>query len=83
MRIVKTGINCIIINDNMLISYETHVASVVNKKIVRHWDGYSMSTLKHINMFLDYNGIEKINKKIWESMPIVQAVVSVELKAAS
>lgn len=56
-------------------SYGTPVLSVgcsgMKPKFVRHWDGYTATTLRHINKFLEMKGLEKINKKIWDNMEVV------------
>lgn len=55
-------------------SYDTIVASILfsggAKILTRHWDGYSVTTLKHINAVLDVFGMEHINKSKWLSEPI-------------
>lgn len=55
-------------NDNIYLqSYDTIVLILEkkNKKIVKKWDGYSVTTLKHINEFLKaFSGVQ-FNKKSW------------------
>lgn len=55
-----------------LISYKTKVVRIAkNGTIKRLWDGYSMTTLRHVNEFLSQNGIEKkLTKKEWLEMPV-------------
>ena len=48
-------------------SYDTLILSVntFTGEIVKMWDGYSVTTLKHINAFLAGFGLQ-FNKKTWE-----------------
>ena len=48
-------------------SYDTLILKVENGKIYKLWDGFSTTTLKHINIFMkDYTGaINTFNKKAW------------------
>ena len=48
-------------------SYDTLILSVdtFTGEIVKMWDGYSVTTLKHINTFLAGFGLQ-FNKKTWE-----------------
>ena len=48
-------------------SYDTIVLTYdwKNHKIKKIWDGYSKTTLKHINIFLSNIGISSFNKKSW------------------
>jgi hypothetical protein len=57
-------------NRYLLQSYATIVASIpkTNKHLVKHWNGYSATTMKHINGFCRFYGVPTINKKIWDSM---------------
>lgn len=50
-----------------LTSYYTDVASynTMTKTFVKLWDGYSATTLKHINAFCDYLKIPGFNKREW------------------
>ena len=58
----------------IVFSYGTPVLSVdcsqEMPKLVRHWDGYTPTTLRHINKFLEMLQLLKINKKIWEDMKV-------------
>ena len=55
----------------LLKSYETFVAVITpNNKIVRLWPGYSATTAKHVNAFLQLYGMPGINKKVWDSIPV-------------
>ncbi len=48
-------------------SYDTLILSVntFTGEVVKMWDGYSVTTLKHINTFLAGFGLH-FNKKTWE-----------------
>ena len=64
----------IIICDNWtaLKSYDTFVCRVVNGKLEKLWDGYSATTMRHINDFLDAMGIQGGGKNWWCNLPIVR-----------
>ena len=56
-------------NTVYLQSYDTLVLSVniATGKIKKLWDGYTATTLKHVNAFLKgFNGLQ-FNKKSWEN----------------
>lgn len=52
-------------------SYDTIVCKI-NKKgeFIRTWDDYSVTTMRHINSFLEYFNKNKINKKAWEELKV-------------
>jgi hypothetical protein len=58
--------------DIELRSYETIVARIRNGKFERLWNGYSMTTMSHINSFLDTFGIEGGGKAWWTSLEVVE-----------
>ena len=52
----------------LLKSYKTVVAAIIGTQFIKLWDGFSVTTLKHINAFLSaYNGAS-INKRAWIEM---------------
>ena len=51
-------------------SYNTVVAAVIGGAPVRLWDGYSQTTLRHINAFFYKYGVETVSKKEWLQMPV-------------
>lgn len=52
-------------------SYKTIVAEITKKgKFKRLWEGYSQTTMNHINEFRKENGLEKINAKEWKNMQV-------------
>lgn len=55
-----------------LVSYGTKVCKIgKNGTIKRLWNGYSMTTLRHVNEFLAQNGIDKkLTKKDWMAMEV-------------
>ncbi len=57
---------------NVLYSYGTKVASIQNAQLVRHWGGYSATTLRHVNEFARQNGLDNIGKAQWDKMHVVR-----------
>lgn len=57
--------------DIELKSYSTIVARIHNGKFERLWDGYSMTTMNHINAFIDLFGIDGGGKAWWDSLETV------------
>ena len=54
-----------------LYSYKTKVAILTKGgNFIRLWDGYSVTTMKHINEFRRMNGLETICKKNWEALEV-------------
>ena len=53
-------------------SYNTIVLRLVNGNIVRFWDGYSATTMRHINEFLQQFGFPAGRKKDWEALPVFE-----------
>lgn len=52
-------------------SYDTVVACVdTDSNFYRLWDGYSVTTMKHINDFIYQMNIDGGGKKWWESLPV-------------
>lgn len=49
----------------ILKSYDTIVCSFDREGFHRHWDGYSATTMKHINAFLDVLNLDGGGKKWW------------------
>lgn len=52
-------------------SYDTVVAAVINGAPVRLWNGYSVTTLKHVNAFFTAYKLPTVSKKEWSAMPVV------------
>ena len=54
-------------------SYNTIVAEITKKgKFERLWEGYSKTTMNHVNDFRKENGLEIINAKEWKKMEVVK-----------
>ena len=56
--------------DIELQSYTTIVCRIRNGKFEKLWDGYSSTTMRHINAFLDFYGIEGGGKSWWTSLKV-------------
>lgn len=54
-------------------SYSTLVAVIENGKLHRIWNGYSVTTMKHINQVLEELSLPKVTKKEWQKMSIEEA----------
>ena len=53
----------------ILRSYYTDVAMTNFEEIVKLWDGYSATTMKHINEFCKMFGLPHMSKKDWVALP--------------
>ena len=57
-----------------LMSYETLVATIYSTGytpyMVKEWYGYSKTTMKHINLFLEWMNFEPLNKYDWIMMDV-------------
>ena len=60
------------IGDNYyLLSYDTIVCKYTKEReFKRMWNGYSRTTMNHINDFRKLFGLERITKKEWEKMKV-------------
>lgn len=56
--------------DIELRSYNTIVARIRNGKFERLWDSYSVTTMNHINSFIDAYGISGGGKAWWTSLEV-------------
>lgn len=52
-------------NGYILKSYYTEVAEIRGAKFIKLWNGYSNTTLKHINAFRKYYNFPMISKREW------------------
>ena len=52
-------------------SYNTIVARIVNGTFERLWSGYSMTTMNHINAFIEAYGIVGGGKAWWDSLAVI------------
>lgn len=57
--------------DIELRSYNTIVARIRNRAFERLWNGYSVTTMRHINSFIDTYGINGGGKVWWTSLEVV------------
>lgn len=55
--------------DIILHSYDTDVLKIENGKLVKLWNGWSATTMKHIKDFCMAFGFEYGNKSWWDNMP--------------
>ena len=58
--------------DIELQSYNTIVCRIKNGKFERLWDGYSATTMRHINSFIDLYGINGGGKSWWTKLECVK-----------
>jgi hypothetical protein len=56
--------------DIELRSYNTIVARIRNGKFERLWNGYSKTTMNHINSFINTFGIDGGGKAWWDSLEV-------------
>ncbi len=61
--IIKTDEN----GNPILQSYYTDVCrfDLKERKFIKTWNGFSVTTLKHINIFRQFLGLETISKRTW------------------
>ena len=58
-------------NSVKLISYTTPVCAILpNGEFVRLWNGYSATTMRHVNEFRRQNDLPKISKSEWYDIPL-------------
>lgn len=69
----KAKINILENGTKELISYKTKVAIITKGgRFIRLWEGYSLTTMNHINDFRRKYGLEPINASIWKKMEVVK-----------
>lgn len=56
-------------SNSTLQSYDTKVCSIINGVFVRHWSGYSVTTMNHVNEYRQQNGLDTLSKSEWLSIP--------------
>lgn len=64
-------------------SYNTIVCGIVDGVFVRFWDGYSVTTQKHINDFRYMNGLSSMGKSEWTQLEISQILLTELAKVRS
>lgn len=58
--------------DIELTSYGTVVCRIHKGKFQRLYDGYSMTTMRHINAFIRFYGLQGGGKSWWENLEVVK-----------
>lgn len=61
-------------NGIWLRSYWTDVCRIYRGRFYKTWEGYSATTLNHINEFLHMHGYSVISKREWIEMPYNKGV---------
>lgn len=57
--------------ETLLQSYDTTVCKIDKSgEFVRMWEGYSATTMRHINAFIEMFGISGGGKKWWDALPV-------------
>lgn len=57
--------------EKVLQSYNTRVCKITSGgKFVKMWSGYSVTTMRHINSFLSFCGIDGGGKSWWDALPV-------------
>ena len=58
-------------SETLLQSYNIIVCGIDKSgEFVRMWDGYSVTTMRHINAFIKMFGIPGGGKKWWDALPV-------------
>ena len=74
---IKIDTRAIIIPNNygsVLKSYYTHVCAIVQGNFYKLWNGYSATTMKHINCYRIMHGLSPISKREWVMMDTTSAI---------
>lgn len=58
--------------DVELQSYDTIVARISKGKLQRLWDGYSSTTMRHVNSFCTKYGVDSGGKSWWKSLEVTK-----------
>lgn len=57
--------------EKVLQSYNTFVCRITaDVRFVRMWDGYSATTMRHVNSFLSFYGMNGGRKTWWNALPV-------------
>lgn len=57
--------------ETLLQSYDNTVCKIDKSgEFVRMWEGYSATTMRHINAFIEMFGISGGGKKWWDALPV-------------
>lgn len=57
-------------NDYILESYGTRVAAFSGGKFIKLWNGYSATTMRHVNSFCKFLQIPGGGKSWWNTLPV-------------
>ena len=60
---------------SILKSYYTHVCAIIQGKFYKLWEGYSATTMKHINIYRKMYGFNTISKREWVMMDTVSEII--------
>lgn len=56
----------------LLQSYNTIVCAIdENGEFARLWDGYSVTTMRHVNSFLSFYGLDGGGKAYWDEKEVI------------
>ena len=55
-------------------SYDTVVCKIYRGRFTRLWGGYSVTTMNHINDFINQNNYKGFSKSEWDYLPINKSV---------
>ena len=58
-------------NNLYLQSYNTIVCGLIEGKFVRYWDGYSLTTMNHVNDFRMQHGLGSLRKRDWDKISVI------------
>lgn len=58
----------------VLKSYQTKVVALCNGEFVKLWDGFSVTTLKHVNALRANGGLSPLTKRAWIEMPTAEYI---------
>lgn len=65
-------------NSVILRSYYTDIAVIYKGKFYKIWKGFTVTTLKHINLFREENSFPTLNKREWIELPVYENVIDNE-----
>ena len=54
----------------ILKSYYTDVAEFKGGEFIKQWGGFSVTTLKHINIFREFLGLKRLSKREWIELAV-------------
>lgn len=70
-------------SDPVSVSYDTTVCKIDKSgEFVRMWEGYSATTMRHINAFIEMFGISGGGKKWWDALPVEEGPCAADMTPA-